>query len=116
MKYLIIVLFSFLSITCHSQSCDSLPAHYSSYRQAVKTVRHTHFKLHETCNTSSSSWIRTAEYYSCDGQTGYFLIKTDKHWYIHAGMPVEVWEGFKNADSRGLYYNYHIKHKYQFHP
>jgi hypothetical protein len=116
MKYLLLLLLTFSFSSCHSQSCDSLPSHYVSYQQALTTIRHASFKIHQTCNTSSSSWIRAAEYYSCDGQTGFFVFKTDKQWYIHAGVPLSVWEGFKKADSRGRYYNQNIKYKYHFNP
>lgn len=93
--------------------CNSLPPHYNSYEQALKEITHADFKLHQTCNTSSSSWIRAAEYYSCDGQTGFFLFKTDKRWYIHDEVPISVWNGFKAANSRGSYYNHNIKKKYR---
>lgn len=114
MKYFPTLFLIFLCVSCHFQNCDSLPAHYSSYNQAMNIVRHTHFRIHETCNTSTSSWIRGAEYYSCDGQTGYFLFKTDKKWYIHSGVPISVWKGFEDASSRGSYYDHHIRYRYRF--
>ncbi|MCL6524958.1 MAG: KTSC domain-containing protein [Thermoflavifilum sp.] len=114
MKYLPVLFFVILCISCDSKNCDSLPAHYSSYTQAVNIIRHTHFKIHDTCHTSSSSWIRAAEYYSCDGQTGYFLFKTDKQWYIHAAVPISVWQEFKDAQSRGSSYDHYIKGRYRF--
>ncbi len=116
MKYIIILMLSFLAASCHSYDCNALPAHYSTYEQAIKKIRGTHFKIRESCNTSSSSWIRAAEYYSCDGETGFFLMETDRQWYIHSNMPISVWEEFKKASSRGSYYDYHIKNRYTFIP
>ncbi|MBK7969579.1 MAG: KTSC domain-containing protein [Bacteroidetes bacterium] len=37
---------------------------------------------------------------------------TNKQDYIYRDMPVEIWEGFKSADSFGSYYNLHIKGKW----
>ncbi len=107
---LFILLFPLLS--CQGQDCSKLPATFQSYDQAVELVRSSEFKIDETVNTSKSSWIRGAEYYSCDGITGFFILTTDKQDYIYRDMPVEIWEGFKNADSFGSYYNSHIKGKW----
>lgn len=113
--YVVLLLLPLLSCG-QGVSCDSLPPHYDSYGQALKSIRHASFHLHESCNTSSSSWIRGAEYYSCDGRTGFFLLKTDKQWYIHRDVPVTVWNGFKSASSRGSYYDNNIKGRYYFVP
>ncbi len=99
--------------TGFAQSCNNLPATFTSYNDAVSLVKNSSFKIKEDVNTSKSSWIRGASYYSCDGTKGYLIIRTDSKEYIHMDMPIEVWHEFKNADSFGSYYQYHIKGKYQ---
>ena len=54
-----------------------------------------------------------ASYYSCDGQTGYLIIETDKQPYIHAGVPSSAWNGFKIASSFGSYFDHNIKGRYR---
>lgn len=97
-------------------NCSDLPAHYLSYEQALKLISSAHYKFSDKCSTPQSSWIREAEYYSCDKQTGFFLFKTDKQWYIHEGVPIAIWKGFKAANSHGSYYDHYIRKKYQLVP
>jgi len=112
LSQLVVACIVFLS--CSRLNCNDLPGSYSSYDEALSTIRSAEFKLHEKISTSKSSWIRGAEYYSCDNRTGYFILKTDSKDYIHKDMPVNVWESFKNAESFGRYYNDNIKHRYYF--
>lgn len=54
-----------------------------------------------------------SNYYSCDGLVGYFTYETKKSEnYIYRNVPVEVWQGFKNADSPGGFYNENIKGRF----
>lgn len=94
--------------------CENLPSHYKSFYSAIQTIRSASFKIKESVNTSKSSWVRGASYYSCDGITGFFILETDKQSYLYKGVPIEIWEGFKNADSFGRFYDYNIKGRYQF--
>jgi hypothetical protein len=101
-------------VACSGNDCDQLPKKFSSYDEAVKTIKAAHFKVEESVNTSKSSWLRGAAFYSCDGATGFFILKTDNQDYLYSGVPSEIWEGFKNAESFGSYYDHNIKHKYSF--
>ncbi|MGN6248952.1 MAG: KTSC domain-containing protein [Ginsengibacter sp.] len=113
-KFLFVLLLSIGIISCHSQNCDTLPDKFATYDEAINVVESNGFKIHEIANTSKSSWITSAQYYSCDGITGYFIYKTKEgKEYIHKGVPINVWEEFKNASSKGSYYDYNIKHKYR---
>jgi hypothetical protein len=113
-KTFVIFLFQAFAISSLAQNCASIPAHFNSYEQATSWVKDATFKFKESVNTSKSSWIRSASYYSCDGKVGYFIYSTDKQEYIHAGVPIEIWNGFKNADSFGSYYDHYIRKKYRF--
>lgn len=101
-------------IKCYGGNCDQLPKKYSSYNEAVNAIKSTHFKIAETINTSKSSWVRGAAFYSCDGLTGFFILKTDKKEYLYSEVPINIWKEFKNADSFGSYYNSYIKHRFVF--
>lgn len=106
---LIVVLFS----SCNDKNCNQLPNSFNNYRQALKEVKSAKFEINDKINTSKSSWIRGASFYSCDLQTGYLIIKTDKKEYIHQDIPIEVWNNFKKADSFGRYYSRNIRGKYK---
>jgi len=104
----------FLCNTCFQPDCESLPTSFDTYDEALILIRSAKFQYEDIANTSKSSWIRGAEYYSCDGKSGYFILITDSKEYIYEGMPLGIWESFKSAESFGKYYNYNIKHKYFF--
>jgi len=102
----------FLSACSQKANCGHLPQTFSSYQEAIKQIKSATFKIKEEANTVKSSWIRGASYFSCDGKTGYFLFKTEGKEYIHTGVPFDIWQGFKRAESFGSFYNKNIKHKY----
>ena len=95
------------------QDCNKIPSSFRSYEQAVQIVKSSTFKIRESVNTSKSSWIRAASFYSCDSQKGFLIIRTDDREYIHQNVPIEVWRGFKNASSFGSYYSNNIRGRYR---
>ncbi len=94
-------------------SCADLQTSYTSYTEAMDRIRSASFRIAEEQNTDESSWVRGAEFYSCDGATGFFILRTDDREYIHVDVPVAVWQGFKDASSFGTYYNANIKRRYR---
>lgn len=96
-----------------SNDCANLPKSFGSYDEAVRIIKETHFTFQDNVITASSSWIRGANYYSCDNQIGYFLLYTDKQDYIYKDLPIDVWNGFKTSSSFGSFYNQSIKNRYQ---
>ncbi|HMQ77527.1 MAG TPA: hypothetical protein PKE21_15350 [Flavobacteriales bacterium] len=76
-----------------TNSCGDLPATFESYEQALRMVRSADFMIAEHQDTDGSSWVRGAEFYSCDGESGYFILTTEQGSYIHRGVPLAVWNG-----------------------
>lgn len=93
--------------------CNDLPEYFSSFDEAEEIVRNAEYIFSDELNDLDSEWITHAEYYSCDGEIGYFIMCTLKSGcYIFDDMENEVWNGFKNADDYGKYYHEVIKGKY----
>jgi len=112
-KIAIVCLF-IASITGFAQNnCVKLPTTFKSYSEAINTVKLAKFKIIETANTSKSSWVKSATYYSCDGKTGYLVIMLKSKEYIHSNLHYSIWKGFKNAASKGKYYDNNIRYKYR---
>lgn len=111
-RILLLFLVFILFTSCNSSDCSRL-TNFASYNEAVGAIRKSDFKYSDKCDTSKSSWIYSAEYYSCDGDFGYFLLTTKTATYIHANMPKNIWKSFKNTDSFGSYYNLNIKGKFR---
>jgi hypothetical protein len=110
---LTIFLSSLIMLSCNSQDCNKLPYSFTSYSQAISLVKNSTFKIEEVVNTSTSTWIKSAKYYSCDGAMGYFIYKAKGREYIHQGVPINIWREFKNSSSRGSYYDGNIRYKYK---
>lgn len=102
-----------LLCSCSGTDCNKLPATFSSFSEADKQIENSQFAFKDEVNTDKSSWIRGAKYFSCDNQTGFFIMTTDKQDYLYQNLPIDIWTGFKNASSFGQYYNSNIKHRYQ---
>lgn len=114
MKYFFLTSLLIISNIAFSQSCNNIPSHFNSYEDAISFVKNATFQFSDKVNTSKSSWIRSAAYYSCDGKVGYFIYSTDSKEYIHSGVPIEIWREFKLADSFGSYYDHNIRKRYRF--
>src|SRR5690606_34477735 len=101
------------TLSCSAQDCNNLPQTFVSHVQATQMVKSANFRIKEHLDTQKSSWIRSATYYNCNGKLGFFLLvaKTGRE-YLFQDMPINIWEGFKNAESHGTYYNTKIRGKF----
>lgn len=112
-KHITLAIIILLTLTTQAQECRTIRTEFQTYPQALLLIKSTDFEFTDSADTRKSDWIYGAEYYSCDGETGYFLITTAKKTYIHQGMPIRVWYEFKNAQSLGSYYSKRIRGNYQ---
>ncbi len=113
-RFITILLICSYSICSFSQNnCNKT---FKSYNEAQQFLNQQIFSFTDIADCSESSWIRSAKYYSCDNKTGYIKYTTDSKTYIHEKLPISVWNNFKNAPSKGTYYNANIKHKYRLIP
>jgi len=85
---------------------------FTSYDQAQTWVRTNPNFTKDSVDTSKSSWIRGAEYYTDGSGTGYLILNMKGKEYIWEGVPLNIWEGFKEADSFGKYYHNYIKGRF----
>jgi len=114
MKKITLLLLLLITITsCSSQDCKELPSSYNSYKDALTEIKSSDFKLEDSVNTSKSSVIESAQYFSCDGNNGYLIIEIRNTEYIYQNVPISVWRNFKNANSYGRFYNSTIKDNYK---
>jgi hypothetical protein len=101
-----------VNIGC-SRNCSELPQTFENYEEAIQQIEAASFKIDETIRTPESTWISSATFSSCDGSRGYFLLRVKNKKYLYYHVPIEIWEAFKMADSKGGYYNEFIKGRYR---
>lgn len=111
-KYLLIIFSLTNFYACVGKNCSNLPVKFRSYEDAATKISKVTFAISESVNTSKSSWITSAKYKSCDGENGFLLIGAGSSEYIHQGVPISIWKGFKEAESLGSFYNRYIKRRY----
>jgi len=109
-----IILFLFLSpLFGYAQiGCNNLPLNYSTYNKALSSVKGAKFSYVDNINTSRSSFITIASYYSCDGRSGFLIIGLQNREYIHKNLPKTIWMQLKQASSLGTFYNQYIRGRY----
>ncbi|MBC7523659.1 MAG: KTSC domain-containing protein [Flavobacterium sp.] len=111
--YTLLLLFLISNNSYSQNNCDQLPYSFSSYNEALKLVGNAKFSFVDYLNTSKSTVIQGAKYYSCDNKSGFMIIGVNNQRYIHQGVPINVWNNFKTAGSFGSFYNIYIKNNYQ---
>ena len=117
MKKFLLIAFGIATLTaCKGKTdCSELSGTYSSFKEARKDIAKADFAVKKMQSTPESSWIKRIEYYSCDGKSGYLIIYTTRaEEYIHANVPIKVWDEFSTSGSKGSYYNSHIINRYNF--
>lgn len=110
--YLLFFSFAF-TFSCNGQNCKEITTEFDSYQSALDVIKSSEFKISDNCDTSKSSWIYNAEYFSCDEESGFLLLTTKTKTYIHQNVPIKIWNEFKKAESFGSFYSIRIKGKYQ---
>lgn len=112
--FLILLCLILLFQNCSTKSCQSLPNTFSSYQDAKQEVRNSSGYNIKQKRSLKSSWLKSAEYYSCDGKNGFLIITTNKgKTFIHSLVPEKIWSNFINSHSYGNYYVKNIKSNYQ---
>lgn len=92
--------------------CNQLPSSFNNYKQAFNAIILSHFDYVDSFN-AENSFITKAIFKSCDGINGFIIVYIKGyHPYIYQGVPTSVWNGFKDAQSSGNYYNYNIRGRY----
>jgi len=111
----IIVLLSVCSVlaACSQTDCSTMRTSFTSYEGAIDAIESTSFEIAENVTARFRDWMDEASYYFCDGSTGYFIYSTEGREYLYDGVPLNVWQGFKDADSFGSYYVRKIKGRYK---
>ena len=115
-KTLLIIFGTAFLLACKGKTdCQELSGTYSTFVEARKDITKANYPIKKIQSTPESSWIKRIEFYSCNEKEGYLIIYTTRaEEYIHANVPITVWEEFSTAKSKGSYYNTNIVNRYPF--
>ena len=103
---------SWSSLKSQKLSCEDMPDYFDNFEEVNNYIDRLDWQYKDEINIQNS-WIFSAEYHSCDGNTGYFNMCTKNKCYVHDYVEINVWEDFKDSDDAGKYYQKYMKGVYQ---
>ena len=87
-----------------STTCDSLDLLDSSKEKAIELIRASSFRFNQNFRLTRKSDFQGGEYYSCDGEKGYLIIKMDNEQSLYLGVQKAIWdELIKSSDPEGYF-------------
>ncbi|ELR73061.1 hypothetical protein C900_00141 [Fulvivirga imtechensis AK7] len=94
-------------------NCHELPVSFNSTEKAIETLKSTTFRLQESIKISRYRSPRAAQFYSCDGLTGFLMVEeTEDILMVYRAVPQDAWSQFSNSTDPIGYYENNIKGKY----
>ena len=91
-RAVLVLVLAVLSSTVYSGAIDR--PDFTSYEKAIIWVRSNDNLTKDSVDTSKSSWIRAAEYYTDSSGYGFLILNMKGKEYIWEDVPIEVWTGF----------------------
>ncbi len=103
------------SFTSQSFDCANLDAH-SSHNDVLNAFESDDFKIKDQFEIDYN-WMKSAAYFSCDGNVGYLMLKTkdfsEAEEFIFRDVPQAMWNGFKNNRNPYTYFYKHIDKEFK---
>lgn len=96
------------------ENCSGQSENWKSEKKVLAGIENINFNTNETLQPDGKSWMISANFYSCDDQYGYLVVKSDNKTFVHHNVPISVWRSLKEAKSIGGFYNFYIKDYYKF--
>ena len=110
---LIALIFAGLYLDAHEDGCSTIQEDWKSEKEAISYIESTIFLSSESLTPNEESWLTSAHFYTCNEETGYLIIKSNRKTFIHQEVPVGIWNSLKEAKTIGGYYNFYIKNNYK---
>jgi len=92
-------------------NCDSLPPTYTNPERALEIIRGAKFRFTEDFEIRRNSGFRGANFYSCDNEQGFLIVKVDDQSIIFPNVPKKIWDEFIGSNNMEGYY-LRIKNEY----
>ena len=91
-------------VTPENTSCDSLQLQGVEKSRSIELLQSTSFRTSESMKLRRKSGLREANYYSCDNNSGYLLIRYNEEYQIYQDVSLTTWkELIGTADPEGFY-------------
>jgi len=87
-------------------NCDSLDLELLNEIEAIKQIRSSKFRFQQSFKLTRRQGFKGGEYYSCDNDLGYLVLKYDDSEKLYVEVKKEFWEILiTSSDPEGYYLN-----------
>ena len=94
-------------------NCDSLSAISSVFSEALHAIEISTWRFKQSIKLNRLNGILRAEYYSCDGQTGFLIVLTSNKECIYKIVPVNLWNEFLKTNDPEKYIDEKISKNFE---
>jgi len=99
-------------VSPQSTDCDSLDISSVSLAKAIESIENAKFRFQKQFKISRSYGVMNARFYSCNGETGFLIMKVDKKDFIYIKVPKSVWNTLITSSDINAFYASEIKQTY----
>ena len=114
-RLILLVSLCFIGIylNADTDSCSNQSFIWTSENEALKVLEQMKFKSTESILNEGDNWVQSAQFYTCNSQSGFLIVKTANSSKVHQGVPASLWEELKDAKCKSGFYSMNIKNKFK---
>jgi hypothetical protein len=89
----------------HNTNCDSIHSPGTDFNDGYDQLKSATWRFKQSIKLNRYEGIRRAEYYSCDGQTGFLIVLSEKNDCLYEIVPIAIWNDFLKTPDPEKYFN-----------
>ena len=85
-------------------TCDSLDVSDSSLEKTIQTIKSSKFRFQQSFKLTRRQGFKGGEYYSCDGESGFLVIKYNDEMLLFINVKKSIWDKLiSSSDPEGYF-------------
>lgn len=92
--------------------CNLMKTSFSSMEQMHTTLDSTVFAFKQEVKTTKREGVKKLNYYSCDNEVGFLLIRIGDKEFLYKNYPRYQWKLLIESNDMDEFYNENIRNKY----
>lgn len=85
-------------------NCDSLELMAEETDVVIDLLKTTKFRFQESFNLTRRVGFKGGDFYSCNNQTGFLIIRYHDDQFLYKGVSMDFWNGLTNSSDPEGYY------------
>lgn len=96
------------------QKCDDFNGDLGASYEAIKKLEQIEFHFSDSFETDKIFGIKSAEFFSCDNETGYMVVRNGSSSKLYENIPVALWNQFKINSAVDNFYKSEIQNSERY--